>query len=84
MLFHSPSIYLLQNHGIPDKMINGIHDAAERFFALPDKQKMDLYIGNSQVCNNSSSHIKNTKLELIRLEIPWLQPFRGRENNRYR
>lgn len=38
-------------------MINGIHDAAERFFALPEKQKMDLYIGNSQVCSTSSSQV---------------------------
>lgn len=38
-----------QNHGIPEDMINDIHRAAERFFSLPEDQKMKVYIGNSKV-----------------------------------
>jgi isopenicillin N synthase-like dioxygenase len=29
--------------------VNGIHDAAARFFDLPEEEKMKFYIGNSQV-----------------------------------
>ncbi|OQD81901.1 hypothetical protein PENANT_c024G03616 [Penicillium antarcticum] len=39
------SIY--DNHGIPDEMVKEIHNAAERFFGLPEEQKMTFYIGNS-------------------------------------
>jgi hypothetical protein len=31
-------------------MIEKLHDAAERFFGLPEEQKMKFYIGNSPVC----------------------------------
>lgn len=34
--------------------MNEIHDAAARFFNLPEEQKMKYYIGNSKV--NTSRH----------------------------
>ncbi|KAJ5690045.1 hypothetical protein N7462_004437 [Penicillium macrosclerotiorum] len=40
--------FYIKNHGIPEEMITGIHRAAERFFRLPEQQKMRFYIGNSQ------------------------------------
>ncbi|KAJ5939042.1 hypothetical protein N7466_002176 [Penicillium verhagenii] len=40
--------FYIKNHGIPVEMINGVHHAAERFFALTEDQKMNFYIGNSQ------------------------------------
>ncbi|KAJ5713119.1 uncharacterized protein N7483_010300 [Penicillium malachiteum] len=40
--------FYIKNHGIPEEMVTGIHRAAESFFALPEEQKMKLYIGNSQ------------------------------------
>jgi hypothetical protein len=39
----------IQNHGIPEELVNGIHNAAARFFDLPEEEKMKYYIGNSQV-----------------------------------
>lgn len=39
----------VQNHGIPQELVNGIHNAAARFFGLPEEEKMKYYIGNSQV-----------------------------------
>ncbi|KAL2222452.1 hypothetical protein M432DRAFT_665178 [Thermoascus aurantiacus ATCC 26904] len=37
-----------RNHGVPEELISKLHDAAHKFFALPEEQKMDCYIGNSQ------------------------------------
>ncbi len=34
-------------HGVDPILVDGLKDAAERFFALPDDAKMDVYIGNS-------------------------------------
>ncbi|MDJ0483725.1 2-oxoglutarate and iron-dependent oxygenase domain-containing protein, partial [Rhodococcus pyridinivorans] len=34
-------------HGVDPILVGGLKDAAERFFALPDDAKMDVYIGNS-------------------------------------
>ncbi|KAJ5306193.1 hypothetical protein N7508_005208 [Penicillium antarcticum] len=39
--------FYIINHGIPDEMVKEIHNAAERFFGLPEEQKMTFYIGNS-------------------------------------
>lgn len=39
----------IQNHGIPEELVSGIHNAAARFFDLPEEEKMKFYIGNSQV-----------------------------------
>lgn len=38
-----------QNHGISGELINGIHEAAHRFFSLADEDKMKVYVGNSKV-----------------------------------
>ncbi|CAI7634860.1 unnamed protein product [Penicillium manginii] len=40
--------FYIKNHGIPESLISGIHDAAERFFGLPSEEKMKIYIGNSK------------------------------------
>ncbi|KAF3384707.1 putative iron/ascorbate oxidoreductase [Penicillium rolfsii] len=40
--------FYIKNHGIPEALVDGIHDAAARFFDLPEKEKMRFYIGNSQ------------------------------------
>ncbi|KAJ5677725.1 uncharacterized protein N7477_003358 [Penicillium maclennaniae] len=40
--------FYIKNHGIPEEMISGIHQAAERFFSLPEEQKMKVYIGHSK------------------------------------
>ncbi|KAJ6119978.1 hypothetical protein N7523_004258 [Penicillium sp. IBT 18751x] len=40
--------FYIKNHGIPDEMISGIHQAAERFFNLPEEEKMKVYIGKSK------------------------------------
>ncbi|KAI1501218.1 2OG-Fe(II) oxygenase family oxidoreductase [Biscogniauxia marginata] len=40
--------FYIKNHGIPEDMINSVHRVAERFFSLPEEQKMKYYIGNSQ------------------------------------
>ncbi|KAJ5122549.1 hypothetical protein N7526_009486 [Penicillium atrosanguineum] len=41
--------FYVKNHGISEESISGIHQAAERFFNLPEDQKMKVYIGNSKV-----------------------------------
>ncbi|KAJ5432943.1 uncharacterized protein N7458_012099 [Penicillium daleae] len=41
--------FYIRNHGIPETLVNGIHDAARHFFDLPEEEKMKFYIGNSQV-----------------------------------
>lgn len=52
---HKPHILVLscyshlKNHGIPESLVNEIHEAAARFFDLPEEEKMKFYIGNSQV-----------------------------------
>ncbi|OOQ85537.1 2OG-Fe(II) oxygenase family oxidoreductase [Penicillium brasilianum] len=40
--------FYIKNHGIPEELVNGIHNAAARFFGLPEEEKMKYYIGNSQ------------------------------------
>lgn len=46
---HQILILPVQNHGIPEDKINGIHGSAKRLFDLPEEQKMKFYIGNSPV-----------------------------------
>ncbi|UZP36925.1 hypothetical protein NXS19_004741 [Fusarium pseudograminearum] len=40
--------FYIKNHGIPEDMIEAVHNAAERFFNLTEAQKMRYYIGNSR------------------------------------
>ncbi|KIV81242.1 hypothetical protein PV11_08668 [Exophiala sideris] len=39
--------FYIQNHGIPLHLVNGVFQLAEKFFALPLEQKMEIYIENS-------------------------------------
>ncbi|PLB53737.1 Clavaminate synthase-like protein [Aspergillus steynii IBT 23096] len=40
--------FYIKNHGIAEELINGVHEAAHRFFSLDDEEKMKLYVGKSQ------------------------------------
>ncbi|KAL2847159.1 Clavaminate synthase-like protein [Aspergillus pseudoustus] len=40
--------FYIKNHGISEDLINGVQEAARRFFSLPDKEKMKIYLGNSK------------------------------------
>ncbi|KAL2004546.1 hypothetical protein VTN00DRAFT_3431 [Thermoascus crustaceus] len=40
--------FYIKNHGVTEELISKLHDGAHNFFALPEEQKMDCYIGNSQ------------------------------------
>lgn len=40
--------FYVKNHGISWDLISDVHDAAKRFFALPDEVKMETFIGKSE------------------------------------
>lgn len=39
----------LQNHGISENLIERAHEAARRFFSLPEEVKMQCFMGDSKV-----------------------------------
>lgn len=49
---------LYQNHGIAEELIDGAHEAAKRFFSLPEEQKMECYMGKSKVTHQRESVMK--------------------------
>ncbi|KAE8153643.1 Clavaminate synthase-like protein [Aspergillus avenaceus] len=40
--------FYISNHGISQELLDSVHNAARRFFALPSEQKMEYYVGKSQ------------------------------------
>lgn len=38
--------FYVQNHGIPQEMVDGVFDWGKRFFDLPFEEKMEVYIDN--------------------------------------
>ncbi|KAI2789946.1 hypothetical protein POX_d05447 [Penicillium oxalicum] len=40
--------FYVKNHGIPETLVNDVHNVAAQFFSLPEEEKMKFYIGNSQ------------------------------------
>jgi isopenicillin N synthase-like dioxygenase len=39
--------FYVENHGVPQELLDGVFQQAESFFALPFEQKMEVFIANS-------------------------------------
>ncbi|KKA20986.1 hypothetical protein T310_4985 [Rasamsonia emersonii CBS 393.64] len=39
--------FYIKNHGVPEELVDKIHDMAHKFFSLPEDQKMECFIGKS-------------------------------------
>ncbi|KAL2784795.1 hypothetical protein BJX66DRAFT_329712 [Aspergillus keveii] len=73
----SPDLASRQPHGIPPEKVTAMHEAAQAFFALPHEQKMEYYLGKSNVSAPSQhAHFWPDDDVLPGLQATYLEYFR--------